>query len=98
MDNQYCLHNTLVARVRNYYFTIAEEGCCLPPTVGNIDQIGGVDISDVQLLIDNQFITLTPLVCEPEGDLDFSGVVDITDVQILIDNQFITLTPLPPCP
>jgi len=74
------------------------EGCCLPPSVGDIDQSGITDISDVQLLIDNQFLTLTPLVCEDEGDLDYSGIVDITDVQILIDNQFISLTPLPPCP
>jgi hypothetical protein len=74
------------------------DGCCLPPTVGDCDQSGGVDISDVQVLVDNQFLTLTPLVCEAEGDIDFSGVVDITDLQLLIDNQFLTLTPLPPCP
>jgi len=80
----------------NYW--IAEKGCCLPPTVGDIDQSGVVDISDIQLIIDNQFITLTPLDCEAEGDVDFSGVVDVSDIQILIDNQFITLTPLPPCP
>jgi len=74
------------------------DGCCLPPTVGDVDQSGGVDITDISVLIDNQFLTLTPLVCEDEGDVDFSGVVDITDLSILIDNQFLTLTPLPPCP
>jgi len=80
-------------------FLIAEKmGCCIPPTVGDVDQSGVVDITDISILVDNQFITLTPLVCEAEGDLDFSGVVDISDVSILIDNQFITLTPLSPCP
>jgi hypothetical protein len=73
-------------------------GCCLPPTVGDCDQSGGVDITDVQVLVDNQFLTLTPLVCEAEGDMDYNGGVDITDLQILIDNQFLTLTPLGPCP
>lgn len=73
-------------------------GCCLPPTVGDCDQSGAVDITDVSVLIDNQFLTLTPLVCDDEGDVDFSGVVDITDLSVLIDNQFLTLTPLPPCP
>ncbi len=73
-------------------------GCCIPLTVGDIDQSGGVDITDISVLIDNQFLTLTPLVCEDEGDMDFSGAVDITDLSILIDNQFLTLTPLPPCP
>jgi thrombospondin type 3 repeat protein len=75
-----------------------EIGCCIPPTVGDIDQSGVVDITDISVLIDNQFLTLTPLACEAEGDLDLSGVVDITDVSVLIDNQFLTLTPLPPCP
>ena len=73
-------------------------GCCLPPTVGDVDQSGAVDITDISVLIDNQFLTLTPLVCEAEGDVDYSGVVDITDLSVLIDNQFLTLTPLGPCP
>lgn len=73
-------------------------GCCLSPTVGDCDQSGVVDITDISILIDNQFLTLTPLVCDQEGDVDISGVVDITDVSILIDNQFLTLTPLLPCP
>jgi len=74
------------------------EACCLPPTVGDIDQSGTVDITDVQVLIDNQYLTLLPLVCDEEADIDFSGVVDITDLSILIDSQFLTLTPLPACP
>jgi len=73
-------------------------GCCLPPSVGDCDQSGSVDISDISVFIDNQFLTLTPLVCESEGDMDFNGFADITDLSILIDNQFLTLTPLPPCP
>jgi len=74
------------------------DGCCLHPTVGDIDQSGGVDITDISVLIDNQFLTLTPLICEEEGDIDFSGTVDITDLSILIDNQFLSLAPLPACP
>jgi len=72
--------------------------CCIGPTVGDCDQSGGVDITDISVLIDNQFLTLTPLVCDAEGDVDFSGIVDITDLSIMIDNQFLTLTPLSPCP
>ena len=79
-------------------FETGSGTCCLPPTVGDVDQSGGVDITDISVLIDNQFLTLTPLVCEAEGDVDFSGGVDITDLSVLIDNQFLTLTPLPPCP
>ncbi len=82
------------------------DGCCIPPTVGDVDQSGGVDITDISVLIDNQFLTLTPLICEEEGNINYPGsgyatmdlVVDITDLSILIDNQFLTLTPLPPCP
>ncbi|MCP4685343.1 MAG: hypothetical protein GY867_07830 [bacterium] len=74
------------------------DGCCIPPTVGDVDQSGMVDITDISVLIDNQFLTLTALTCETEGDVDFSGTTDITDLSIVIDNQFLTLTPLSPCP
>jgi len=79
-------------------FVLAVPDCCIPPTVGDVDQSGTVDITDISVLIDNQFLTLTRIVCEDEGDVDFSGAIDITDLSILIDNQFLTLTPLPPCP
>jgi len=74
------------------------EPCCQGPTVGDANQSGGVDITDISVMIDNQFLTLAPLPCDEEADLDFSGMVDITDLSILIDNQFLTLTPLPSCP
>ncbi len=74
------------------------EACCLPPTLGDIDQSGFVDITDISVLIDNQFLTLVPLVCDEEADIDLSGVIDITDLQTLVDSQFITLAPLPACP
>ncbi len=99
------LENTIAA-ARQWYLdylrkpvdAVCSPGCCTPPTVGDCDQSGIVDITDVQVLVDNQFLSLTPLSCEAEGDCDYSGVVDITDLQVLIDNQFLTLTPLPPCP
>lgn len=72
--------------------------CCTGPGVGDCDCSGVVDISDISTLIDNLFLTLTPLCCYDEGDIDFTGVIDITDLSILIDNQFLSLTPLPPCP
>lgn len=77
---------------------LADVGCCLPPTVGDCDQSGLVDITDLQVLIDHEFLSLAPLVCEAEGDTDRNSVVDITDLQILIDSQFLSLTPLPACP
>lgn len=80
------------------YGPIRDACCCISPTLGDCDQSGEVDITDISVLVDNQFLTLTPLVCEQEGDIDVNGVVDITDLTILIDNQFLTLTPLPPCP
>jgi hypothetical protein len=79
-------------------FVTAWEDCCIPPTVSDVNQSGSVDITDISVMIDHQFLTLTPLVCEEEGDVDFSGEVDITDLSVMIDNQFLTLTPLLPCP
>ncbi|MCP4684409.1 MAG: hypothetical protein GY867_03075 [bacterium] len=73
--------------------------CCQGPT-GNVncspDNL--VDITDIQVLVDNLFLTLTPLCCEAEADTEPDGIVDITDLQLLIDNQFLTLTPLVDCP
>ena len=74
------------------------ESCCQGLTRGDIDLSGEVDITDIQILVDNQFLTLAPLVCEDEADLDLSDVIDVTDLSILIDNQFLTLSPLSPCP
>lgn len=85
----------------SYRWTIKQiisTTCCLAPSVGDCDCSGGIDVSDIQALIDNLFLSLDPLCCEDEGDIDFSGVLDVTDLSILIDNQFLTLTPLPPCP
>lgn len=79
-------------------FLSLDVGCCLAPSVGDCDQSGSVDITDISVLIDNQFLSLTPLVCDTEADVDYSGGVDVTDLSILIDNQFLTLSPLPPCP
>ncbi len=83
-----------------------DTACCTGTTVGDIDQSGDVDISDIQLLIDNQFLTLTPLQCDEEGNINYpdsgyettDSLIDITDLQLLIDSQFLSLAPLPPCP
>ena len=72
--------------------------CCQPPTVGDVDCSGGIDITDIQVLVDNLFMSLTPLCCDYEGDIDLNSEIDITDLQLLIDNQFISLSPLPACP
>ncbi len=81
-----------------YWVDAGFTNCCLPPTLGDVNQSGGVDITDIQVLVDNQFLSLTPLICDQEGDIDISGEVDITDLSLLIDNQFISLEPLPACP
>jgi len=80
--------------------------CCLPPTVGDPDRSGLVDITDLQILLDNLFLTLTPLLCEQEGNINYPGsgsavtdsIVDITDVQLLVDHLFLSLSPMPACP
>lgn len=79
---------------------------CCTGLVGDCDLSGTVDITDISVLVDNQFHTLTPLVCEEAASINYPGtgysttdtLVDITDLTILIDNQFLSLAPLPPCP
>ena len=79
--------------------------CCFGSR-GNVDcdTLDMVDISDVNALIDNLYLTLAPLCCVAEADLDVSGGcnpgpydIDITDLSILIDHLFGSMAPLPDC-
>lgn len=67
----------------------------LMPECDSTDQF--VDILDIQMLIEHEFLSLTPLCWWKEADLDFSGNVDITDLQLMVDHQFLTLEPFPVC-
>jgi hypothetical protein len=68
----------------------------LQPECDSLDQT--VDIVDIQLLIDHQFLTLRPLCWWREADLDYSGEIDITDLQLMVDHQYLSLDPFPECP
>ncbi|MDZ4722721.1 MAG: choice-of-anchor B family protein [candidate division Zixibacteria bacterium] len=72
--------------------------CCTGST-GNVDCDPGdaSDISDLTALIDNLFISLSPLCCENEANTDGTGGVDISDLTALIDFLFISLAPTAPC-
>ncbi|MBI5266829.1 MAG: thrombospondin type 3 repeat-containing protein [candidate division Zixibacteria bacterium] len=76
------------------------DACCCVGATGNVDcdPGDGVDISDLSALIDNLFISFTPLCCPNEANADGSGGTDISDLSALIDNLFISFTPLPNCP
>jgi serine protease AprX len=78
------------------------SGCCVYPTVGNLDHSadGLVTLGDLTVMIDHLFISLAPLSCEEEGNLDLStdGLVTMGDLTVMVDHLFISLTPLAPCP
>ncbi len=86
--------------VLNADFLSAPPSCCIG-TVGNVDCDGaeGVGLPDLSTLIDNLFITFTPLCCEAEGNVDGSedGAVSLPDLSVLIDHLFISFTPLAAC-
>ena len=73
-------------------------GCCIGVR-GNVDCDGGqsVDIGDLTVLVDNLFISFTPLCCPAEADLVIDSSIDIADLTFLVDNLFITFPPLPGC-
>ncbi len=76
------------------------EGCCLEPT-GNVDCSADelITMSDLTVMIDHLFITLSPLCCPAEANTDGSSdeLITMGDLTALIDHLFITLSPLPPC-
>jgi len=85
--------------------------CCIPPSVGDLDQSGqtlpfNVDGIDLSMMIDGLFISLDwSSICLDEADIDFGCVrpcedpfsVDGIDLSMLIDALFISLNPLPQC-
>jgi plastocyanin len=74
---------------------------CCTGTTGNIDcdVTNGVDISDLSALIDNLYITFTPLCCTKAANVDGSldGGIDISDLSALIDYLYINFTPPAAC-
>ena len=71
-----------------------EDWCC-EYQIGDPNLDGKIDITDLSLLIDNQFLTLTPLLCWGEADLDVSYTIDITDIMLYIDYSFLCDGPGP---
>lgn len=77
------------------------NACCCSGIVGNVDCDGAesIDIGDLTALIDNLFLTFTPLCCPNEANCEIAGAgIDIGDLTILIDFLFVTFTALPTCP
>jgi DNA-binding beta-propeller fold protein YncE len=75
------------------------DTCCTPPTAGNVDCEGIIDIGDVTELIALLFIRVgDPFCCEDEADLDYNDDIDIGDLTVLTNRLFITVTDPPPCP
>ncbi|RKX21885.1 MAG: hypothetical protein DRP45_11855, partial [Candidatus Zixiibacteriota bacterium] len=81
------------------------QTCCIPPSVGDLDQSGGTlgfnyDGSDLTLMIDGLFINPVhgfDAICLDEADIDFSCgrpcsntmMIDGSDLTMLIDALFI---------
>jgi hypothetical protein len=85
-----------LARVR---FTENVEPCVCIGSTGNIDCApdDSVTMSDLTVLIDYLFVSLSPLCCEAEAYLDDMAEVSMGDLTVLVDHLFITFEPLPTC-
>jgi hypothetical protein len=74
--------------------------CCVG-SHGNVDFTGGVDISDLTLLVSYIFPPHVELPCPGAGDVDGldsgGGAVNISDITYLVDFLFNSGPPPPPC-
>ena len=72
--------------------------CCVNLT-GNVDcdPTDASDISDLSALIDNLYISFTPLCCQKEANVDGQPGIDISDLSALIDYLYISFTPPAAC-
>lgn len=77
------------------------DACCCVGATGNVDcdPGNGSDISDLSALIDNLYISFTPLCCPKSANVDgdIGGGVDISDLSALIDYLYISFTPPSSC-
>jgi len=74
--------------------------CCIGLT-GNVDcsVSEDPDITDITRLIDNIYLSHSPLCCLEEADCNGSGgQPDITDITLLIDHLYLSHSPLADCP
>ena len=91
--------NVICGRVNSFsYFALMKFNCCGGQT-GNVDCDGGnsVDISDLSALIDNLYITFTPLCCPRAANVDGQPGIDISDLSALIDYLYITFSAVAAC-
>lgn len=67
---------------------------CCRGNSGNVDcdSFDNCDISDLSTLIDNLYISFTPLCCSWEANIDGEGGIDISDLSALIDYLYISFT------
>lgn len=72
---------------------VSVGACCIGRT-GNIDcdPGNGVDISDLSTLIDNLYISFSPLCCSQSANTDGQPGVDISDLTALIDYLYISFS------
>ena len=93
-----CSGHNISATAYSGFLSVTSPSCCSGMR-GNVDcdQSGTLDIVDLTRLIDNLFISLSPLCCDQASDLNLDGVVDIADLTALINFLFIGLDPLPTC-
>jgi len=91
---------SIILRARQWFANNIKPncGCCVGLT-GNVDcdATDGVDISDLSALIDNLYISFTPLCCPNEANTDGQPGIDISDLSALIDYLYITFTPTAAC-
>ena len=73
------------------------DACCCIGGRGNLDGKEDVDISDVVLMVDFQFVSGIQPQCMLTADLDNSDNVDISDVVYLVDFIFTGGPPPIPC-
>jgi CxxC motif-containing protein (DUF1111 family) len=63
---------------------------------GDFDSSGEIDITDILLSLEFQFLVLEIPTCMAAVDADDSGIIDITDAIVLLKYLFVEPTPLPP--
>lgn len=74
------------------------DACCCVGTTGNVNMSGGVDLSDLAMLISHMVIGPANLPCPMEANVNALGGIDLSDLATLIAYLIAGPLALPTCP
>lgn len=73
-------------------------GCCVPPTRGNVNNVGGITVADLTFLVQFLFNSGPAPVCTDEANVNGLAGITVADLTYLVQFLFNGGNQPPACP